>query len=203
MIIGLAGKKQCGKTEIAKHISAKTNMMIYRFAGTLKDLIFEMSGLNDNDKISHKRLNRTINYFVLNKYLKKYGYEKLTENEIDHIKAIEYNDIGVIYRTLLQYVGTNILRNRNPNHWIQEFSKLTYGNKSYIVDDIRFINEYNYINGLSSSKIYKVIRPSIDDNDNHESEAEIDKIKFELLFKNIAIDISELHQHINVQILGE
>jgi len=203
MIIGLSGRIRCGKTEIANYISNKRNINVYKFAKPLKDLVFDMCGLCDDDKLLTGRLNRNINYFILNKYLKKYGYDKLSENEIDHIRAIEYNDSGILYRFLLQYVGTNILRDRNANHWIQEFAKLTHGNKNYIVDDIRFINEYKYIYGLNGSIIYKVVRESDHDQELHPSEAELDKINFEFIFKNDSIDLTTLYNQIDKEILGE
>jgi dephospho-CoA kinase len=189
MIIGLCGKKRSGKNEIAKYLSNKLNIPIYSFADPLKDLVFEVSGLTDSDKENDELYEgKNFNIFPIKKELKKYKYDKLTEHEIDSLKAIEYFKISEIYRHLLQYIGTNIFRNRNEYHWINLFkNKFTYNdiyNGSFIISDIRFINEYMFINSLPESKCIKITRNFNNFNDNHISENEIDKIRFTYKFKN-------------------
>jgi hypothetical protein len=190
MIIGLCGKKRSGKGEIAKYLSNKLNIPIYSFASPLKDLIFQISGLTDIDKDNNEYYTgKVFNLSPLKKELKKYNkYGKLTIEEIDSLKAIEYYKISEIYRYLLQYIGTNIFRNRNEYHWIQTFkNKFSYNeinNSDFIIDDIRFINEYRFINTLPNSKCIKIIRNTNHYDDNHISENEIDKVRFTYKFKN-------------------
>ena len=186
MIIGLCGKKRSGKGEIAKYLSNKLNIPIYSFASSLKDLVFQVSGLTDSDKDNNEYYTgRVFNLSPLKKELKK--YDKLTIEELDTLKAIEYYKISEIYRYLLQYIGTNIFRTRNENHWIQtlknKFSYNEINKSSFIIDDIRFINEYKFISSLPDSKCIKVIRNNNYD-DNHISENEIDKVRFSYKFNN-------------------
>jgi dephospho-CoA kinase len=117
MIIGLSGKKHSGKTEVANYLSLKMGIPVYSFASPLKKLVNEMSGLSDDNKLDENYYtNKNIQLKPLYKELAKFNYNKLSRNEIYHIKAIEYYKTGEIYRMLLQYIGTNIFRNRNTNH---------------------------------------------------------------------------------------
>lgn len=195
MIIGLGGKKGSGKTEIANYLSSKFDLQTYSFAASLKKLVTEVCGLTDSDKLSVKYFDGKIfNIEPIKREIKKYEYEKLTPEELDHIRALEYFKVGEIYRNLMQYIGTNIFRKRNEYHWINQFKSSVP--ESFIVDDIRFENEFRFISSLKDSKCVKIIRNS-DNYDDHISELEIDKIKFRHKFINNTNNISDLYKSID------
>lgn len=198
MIIGLAGKKGSGKSTVSKYLSEKLNIPVYSFATPLKRIVNEMSGLTDNDKINEDYYTgRVFNLDPLKKELKKCGYDKLTIEDIDTLKAIEYLKVGDIYRNLLQYVGTNIFRARNINHWTIYFKSKYNLDQSYIVDDIRFINEFTFINSQYNSKCVKIVNPSTQKKDGHASETEQDKIRFKYKFINKNNGLVQLYNDID------
>ena len=196
MIIGLSGKKRSGKTEVAQYLSNKFNYNIYSFAAPLKKLVYSISGLTDIDKDNYEYYDgRIFNLDVLRKELKKNKYAPLTPEEIDTLKAIEYLKISDIYRNLLQYIGTDIFRSRNENHWIFKF-KENLNDNDFIVEDIRFLNEYLYISNLSNSITIKIIRNNTQ-YDSHISELEIDKIRFKYIFKNNFDNLIDLYNSLD------
>lgn len=197
MIIGLSGKKRSGKSEVAKYLSSKLNIPVYSFAAPLKNIVYSVSGLTDFDKENNNYYDgKVFNLDVLRKELKKYKYLPLTDIEIDSLKAIEYYKISEIYRNLLQYIGTNIFRSRNENHWVLAFKEKYCLDNNFIVDDIRFLNEFLYINSLKNSKCVKIIREVIT-NDIHLSEVEMDRIRFKYKFENKYNTLVELYQQID------
>jgi len=185
MVIGFCGRKKHGKSEAAKYINSKLNIPIYSFAGPLKAIVTEISGLTDCDKgNTDYYTGKVLELKPLKKELAKFRYDPLTVNELDHLKAIEYGTIGDIYRILMQYVGTNIFRSRNTFHWCNKFYQDHKKETNFIVDDIRFKNEFNLIANFKDSKIFKVVR-KIDEleNDTHSSEIEFEQ--FNIDNKNI------------------
>ena len=198
MIIGLSGKKGSGKTEISKYLSSKLNIPVYSFATPVKELVYKISGLTDIDKTNTNYYDGKIfNLDPLKKELKKFGYDKLSSENIDSLKAIEYNKICDIYRYLMQYVGTDIFRTRNINHWIICFRNSYHLDESYIVDDVRFINEFNFINSQYNSKCIKIINQSTQKKDVHSSETEQDKIRFKYKFVNKNNGLVQLYNDID------
>jgi hypothetical protein len=198
MIIGLAGQKKTGKTEISKYLSNKLNIPIYSFAAPLKKLVYKISGLTDIDKSNtNYYTGKVLNIEPLKRELKKYNYDKLSMENIDNLKAIEYHKICDIYRYLLQYVGTDIFRNRNTNHWVICFRNAYQLDKSYIVDDIRFINEYSYINNQKNSRCVKVENCAARKQDRHVSETELNKMRFVYKFNNKNTGLLQLYSDID------
>jgi hypothetical protein len=202
MIIGLVGKKYSGKTEVANYLSLKIGIPVYSFATPLKKLVNEMSGLTDDDKNNDNYYTgKNIILKPLHKELAKYNYSKLTSNEIHHIKAIEYYKVGEIYRMLLQYIGTNIFRSRNANHWIYRFQNLHSNESDYIIDDVRFKNEVYWIKKLDNSILCKVVMTDMVHSslyNEHESETQLDNYTFSNIVEN-SLDIGKdgLYKNIN------
>jgi hypothetical protein len=180
MIYGFCGKKRSGKTEAAKYLSDRLGgLPIYSFATPVKELCSEMTGLSDIDKENNNEYTgRVIDIKPLKKEIAKWRYDQLTVNEIDHIRALEYYKCNEIWRNIMQYVGTNIFRSRNNQHWCNKFNQAHKNETSFIVDDIRFRNEFFAIIHYADSKIYRIERPNTDD-DNHVSETEMDNFKIQ------------------------
>lgn len=98
-------------------------------------------------------------------------------------------------RSLLQYVGTNVIRSKYPNFWVDYISKiLTAFNCAWdfvIIPDWRFENEYT---GLLNEEVevmtVRVNRPNYEnslteDQKLHESETALDNFKFDYTLTNL------------------
>ena len=82
-------------------------------------------------------------------------------------------------RALFREYGTNVMREMEPGYWVnkwEEMIDMIEGNQ-VVVDDCRFINEFNIIKRYSGTVI-RIVRPCTNnDSDRHPSELEMDKIK--------------------------
>ena len=91
-------------------------------------------------------------------------------------------------RTILQYVGTDIIREQNPDYWVSflsDFLKMFYAEWDYvIIPDNRFPNEIEYLieNGWDVFSV-RVNRTDFESNlteeQNHISETALDNYKFD------------------------
>ena len=129
-------------------------------------------------------------------------YDQLYGNKKDIID--EYWKITP--RKILQFVGTNLLRNQLSNIipqiedsiWIKHLEKILIDNPytNFIIPDIRFQNEVNMLK-KHHSIIFKVIRPNLLNEDDHISEKGIDKInEFDKLILNDST-IDDLYNKVN------
>lgn len=189
MIIGLGGKIKSGKSEAAKYLSEKYKLPIIPFARGVKDLVTSICGLDDSHKGDKSSYEGNINFGLINSELKKYSYPLLNQKEIDNIAAIEYHDKGGVYRLLLQYVGTDIFRSRNDQHWINKLIETASKyNCGFICDDVRFPNEHNAIKHRFNDDhiiTIKVVNPNDVSTDSHESEILFERIQFDVILTNL------------------
>jgi hypothetical protein len=100
-------------------------------------------------------------------------------------------------RQLLQNYGTDLHRKDDPNYWVKKWTYFIqrYDTDFIFVDDLRFMNEAAAVKNLGGVVI-RIIRPSIGDEDTHQSETEMDLIPadFEITEEdlNLAIHQSNL-----------
>lgn len=92
-------------------------------------------------------------------------------------------------RELMQRIGTEIFRYQvDPDYWVKKMEakiKEIYKTskiRSIIIDDVRFINEANYVKHRGI--IVRVERTSLQDNDKHASETEQNKINHDICVHN-------------------
>lgn len=199
-IVGIKGFKGSGKDTVASMISyilhdgimkatydkwlffhkngfVENNEIIIHFADKLKDDISEFCGI-DRKLLDRQEIKE--NYY----YNFKTGIVSTNIKDIDCVinTVLEYdnlstllllnNNVSIKIRALLQYYGTNVIRN---HFWHNAFVHYTI-NKAFdirnklgqcIIADARFDNECNVIK-VCGGKIIKVDRRV--NNDNHESE---------------------------------
>ncbi len=201
MIIGLGGKIGSGKTEVALYLVEKFKLPKIEFAKGLKDIVTSISGLTDEDKLNTVPYDGNINFGIINSTLKQYEYPQLNQKDLDTLSAIEYHNKGDAYRLLLQYVGTEIFRKRNVNHWVnvlvENASKFKHG---FICDDVRFPNEHIAIKGRfrnDHNVTIKVVNTTKVSTDTHASELMMDRINFDVILKNNHDGIEKLHEQID------
>ena len=97
-------------------------------------------------------------------------------------------------RTLLQYVGTDIVREKEPDYWVGFISDMLYffGDQwDYVlIPDTRFPNEINYLKDAGFDVLYiRVIRenfesPLTEEQQKHPSETALDDYEAEVLLYN-------------------
>ena len=199
-IVGIKGFKGSGKDTVASMISyilhdgimkatydkwlffhkngfVENNEIIIHFADKLKDDITEFCGI-DRKLLDKQEIKE--NYY----YNFKTGIVSTNIKDADYVinNALEFDNLSTLLllntnvsikiRTLLQYYGTNVIRN---HFWDNAFVHYTI-NKAFdirnklgqcIIADARFDNECNVIK-VCGGKIIRVDRRV--NNDNHESE---------------------------------
>lgn len=192
-IIGLCGRKQSGKTELAKVCKTEfENVKVFSFGNALKNLCAELLNIsygelneikNIPNKFSIKPNERWINIISL-----KTGIMKFLIKET--IEDTEFTSV----RMMLQVIGTNLIRKYNPNWHVNALIKeiIEYGKDAIIiVDDCRFMNEKIALEELGA-KMYFVIRPTNLNVSNHESEKSLKWLDFSA--SNIIINDMELNK---------
>lgn len=199
-IVGIKGFKGSGKDTVSSMISyilhdgimkanyntwllyhkngfVENDEIIIHFADKLKDDISEFCGI-DRKLLDKQEIKE--NYY----YNFKTGIVSTNIKDVDYVinNALEFDNlsrllllntnVSIKIRTLLQYYGTNVIRN---HFWHNAFVHYTI-NKAFdirnklgqcIIADARFDNECNVIK-VCGGKIIRVDRRV--NNDNHESE---------------------------------
>jgi hypothetical protein len=147
VLIGLLGKKQSGKDTAGDYLQHKYGFTKYSFADPLKQACHILFDLN------HDQL-----------------YGSITNKEtIDP----RWNKTP---RQILQYVGTDLMRNQIRKDFWTHLLKLKYkSNQNTVVTDCRFQNEVDCIHELGGVVI-KIIRPDSKHSDSHASEIDMDCI---------------------------
>ena len=165
-IIGICGKKYHGKDTVANYLVEKYGYKRIAFADPIKEICKNIFGLS-NEQL--------------------YGNKK---EDID-----DYWKISP--RQLMQFIGTDLFRNNTEkvmpdigeNIWIHVLVKKISDeihkdpHARFVITDVRFENELEYIAKLNGLKI-KVQRNNIINTDNHVSESYIDKLNVDYIINN-------------------
>jgi len=138
IVVGFTGFAQSGKTTCAKYLSKRMSGLRHSFATPLKTCIADLFDFN---------------------YEQLYG----------KTKEVVDKRYGVTPRLIMQRFGTEFVRTTVPNLWciLMEKEIKNSMSKCFIVDDIRFNDEYNLI--AKYGTVFEVRRPGITGSD-HESE---------------------------------
>lgn len=145
----------------------------------------------------------------IKKCLEDYGKKVLILHYADYLKFIciqyfgwngEKDESG---RTLLQQVGTEKIRSKDPDFWvniIEELMNVLQDDFDYfIIPDVRFPNEIEFLKEFNwQVKSLKVSRPGFDnglteEQKNHKSETALNDYAFDFLIE--AKDIKELNEN--------
>ncbi len=148
MIIAFTGKKFSGKSTACSILKDKGYIEI-NFADPLKKLASQLSGipLEDFYNPELKEIEQRV-------YLGEVGGHTVYANSIRHA---------------LQYLGTNIFRAKDKNHWVNQFKSTIDPTKDYVCGDLRFLNEYECIKELGGT-IININRLGLSNVDTHISE---------------------------------
>lgn len=161
MLVGLMGIKKCGKSAAAEYLVEKHEFEEISFSSPLKKALKELFLFEDHQV---------------------YGTQEQKETS-------DSRWFNCSPRKIMQFVGTDLLRDQlekimpGIKHdvfvkrfalWYLEERKIN-PNKNYVISDVRFHNEMDYIQQLGGIVI-RINRPGIESNDFHSSEQELLKI---------------------------
>lgn len=173
MLIGIIGRKRCGKDTMAEHLIRK-GFRQETFAGPLKEVCRIMFGFNDEQL---------------------YGDRK--EEEDDYWKITPRHAFQYLGTDLVRMQFGKLLPQVGDQFWLKCLERRVlnlrreYGDDTNIVvSDIRFQNELDLIHELGGT-VVRVKRPATEVDDAHVSEAMIDSI------------VGEDHQILNTTTIEE
>lgn len=180
-IISFSGRKGSGKTELAK-VCVKYGYHIINFADKLKKLVSECLNitLDDLDKLKD-----TVKIWDLSGKTSFISQQlEINETIVNQYCKGSFKSI----REILQVIGTDIIRQYNPDWHINKTIKYIIENKDkrFCIGDCRFINEKTAIKKLGG-ECWFIIRPEIKSISNHSSETELNWSYFEdkIIINNI------------------
>jgi hypothetical protein len=173
MIIGLAGKKQSGKTTIGNYLQDERGFLILNWAAPLKEILGrQLFKLTDEQMYGHSR-----------------------DDIIEHW--------GMSAREILQIVGTKLFRNNfRDDFWVHlakpHIKQLVESNpkSGFAFGDCRFPNELDFIKSLGGAAV-KIIREGMVSNDEHESENALNDYKFDYTISAKSGEIDTLKDQID------
>lgn len=182
-IIAFAGKKRSGKTLLANECK-KYGYNIINFADKLKEITCNVLNISND----HLDINKDI--YQNDIYINELSYNYIA-NEIGVsyllIKEKLYKKKFNYYREILQFIGTDIIRDINKNWHLENIEKIIKNNKNnlYCIGDLRFKNEKELIEELNGECWY-IERENNSDNENlqHLSENSLNKNDFNNIIYN-------------------
>lgn len=198
-LIGFAGRKRSGKTELAKYMKEKDGAVIITVASFLKKLCCELLSCDLNTLNQIKDDGTTFKQSVTSEWVsiinKRTGipsqYITETIGEITFINV----------RQMLQVIGTDLIRKYCPNWHVEQMINeiKSYSNDQIIViDDVRFPNEKKAIETLGGEVIFLIRTSDCLNVSQHKSEISLSWQDFSdthILFNEA--NLRELQQRFN------
>ena len=169
MVIGLCGRLQSGKTELAKICEKYGYERIY-FALPLKQLCADLLD------VSIDELNRAkAEKYEIGVTIGEDMCQIISEETEIPLNIVMEKCNGVVIkdvRHMLQFIGTDLIRKYNTDWHVNRIREMIDINKDYVIDDVRFPNEKAMVEELGGD-CWFVIRTTIENVSNHESETSI------------------------------
>lgn len=179
MIIGLVGFKQVGKSTAAKYLEEKYG------AGrcNMKDQLVAEMKQNFPDLLQA----------ILNQYPQNVGFDS-EPMSVDYL----FEAKPALMRALMQNYGTEVRRKDDANYWCDRWfeSVNKLDEKIVVVDDVRFMNEADYVKKFKSI-IIRLERGDVSSGGTHASETEQLKIPAEYTITCDKGDFEHLYSEID------
>ena len=179
-LIGLAGRKESGKTELAK-ICNNYGYKTISFALPLKTLIANLLGITIEDVNKLKNAN---NRYVLQN-MDFIFISKETDIPLEIVKEKCEEKIFKNTRELLQFIGTDLIREYCNDWHVNKVKEMILNepNQNFVIDDVRFPNEREMIESLNGT-LWFVVRPKFENVSNHISETALKWQEFDNIIIN-------------------
>jgi len=184
-LYGICGLKGHGKDTFSNLIiSQNSDFELFHFADMLKDMcqiIFGLSKIQMFDSI--KKEEKFQKPIIMDDYLS--SMKKMTGLDLEPA-----NCIATCVREVMQFFGTEYVRKKNPNFWVEDLSSKIKDKEKILISDLRFPNEASLIL-KNNGKIIKIIRvDSETEGDEHSSETLIKEIEPDLVIGVMTNDLS-------------
>ena len=167
MIIGFAGRKESGKTELANLLTEMGYKKV-SYATELKKLISKAFNVPFDELNSLKNVVR--NYEITEDVCNVISSETCISKDI--VKDF-FNDKKIsTIREALQIIGTDLIRKNDSDWHVRKTIQSLKKNENYVFDDVRFPNEKKAIEELGGD-CWFIIRNKFDNVSNHESETSL------------------------------
>ncbi len=177
MIIGLGHKKRVGKDTVADYLVKQHKFVKLGFADPLKELVDGMVGKYSTEQ----KVANIINWLA--KYDTGDVLDEVGTSLIELLgnpKSPMFKQEDGKYRVLLQYIGTDLIRATDSRFWIscmearlKELAK--HGHTNFVISDVRFSNEKDFIDWLPEGYTVKVHRDT-GVSDAHSSETDLNNV---------------------------
>jgi hypothetical protein len=168
-IIGFAGRCRSGKTELAKVCVEHGYKKLY-FALPLKQLCANILEATVEALNQAKDKGIDISLRINDNICDILSTE--TGIPIEQVKETCYGKTLNTVREMLQFIGTDLIRNYNPDWHVNRIKEMINPELDYVIDDVRFPNEKKLIEDLGG-QCWFVTRTTLDNVSNHVSETSI------------------------------
>lgn len=176
-IIGLSGRKGCGKTYLVNYCINNLGYININFADSLKEIICKLFCIDNIFLEKHKN---DINLEPLKLYL--------TNEELSNLLGINIGTKVLTFysiREAMQFIGTDIIRNECPDWHLNKFKEKIQNieknrgglSRLLIIGDVRFESEKKLLEKLNG-KLFYILSPFNKEISNHKSETELSWTNF-------------------------
>ncbi|MBX6424143.1 hypothetical protein [Thermosulfurimonas sp. F29] len=183
--VAFFGHKHSGKSTLASMVEWELwdlggrNTVRLAFAGALKDLCRELIASSfrplSDEELKKAEVIRLSPVAVerLNTFLVAAGLPELDEGERAELEHRVSGKVPATWRWLMQWVGTDVVRRRDPNFWVEHLEEQALaamdGDHFVLIEDGRMENELALCEKLEFLTV-GVACPVQFDGDDHESE---------------------------------
>ena len=169
MIISLSGRLRSGKGEMAS-ICEKNGFERLYFAIPLKQLCAKLLDITIDELNKFKNKCNPIDIICYKGMVRKAANETQIPYDFVEEKLLgkKFNTV----RDMLQYIGTDVIREYNPNWHVDRLREMIKPNTDYVFEDTRFPNEKKMLEDLGADCWY-IVRPVINNISNHISETSL------------------------------
>lgn len=156
MIIGLSGYARSGKDTVAQFLVEEHGFKRLAFADTIRTFLLKINPILEDGH----RLNETV---------QMYGWEiAKSKTEV---------------RRLLQETGVTARQMFGEDFWVEQAFASADPTSDYVISDVRFPNEADYIKDLAGS-VWRINRWGVAPINKHESEVAMDLYPFDIVLDN-------------------
>lgn len=166
-----------------KNRDGELDVPIRHFADKLKDDLSIIFGIPRENFDSSEFKDEKYYHFRTGSFIKKIDttvpIDEITLTDLSHdslagLRAINKDDCVIKLRTLMQYYGTEIMRNNiGKDVWIRSTINTAIKDRDYygfaVIADVRFVNEWQAVRNVGG-KIVHVVRGRLEDKVEHSSE---------------------------------
>lgn len=156
MIIGLSGYARSGKDTVAQYLVEEGGFKRLAFADIIKHFLLKVNPLIEEG-------NR------INEIVQMYGWE-VAKSKIE-------------VRRLLQETGVTARQMFGEDFWVEQAFAEADPTSDYVISDVRFPNEADYIKDLAGS-VWRINRWGVAPINKHESEVAMDMYPFDIILDN-------------------